>query len=381
MEGYMPGNASGSFEVKFKEQKKFKAFGLKYSECFANMEVKGEFSTPTEVRDLTYKVDFKANVQCDQVLKYFSFAYDKTFSNKKLTALALRPLVFAKTSDFVGDASENIFDDTPDYTAQLVSCGLPKARALTLPQRRMIQTAGSATPPTSLQATAIDSQLAYAAPEVPIDMVNANAYTTLYSQAAARAVLKSQGVDITKTDYLTTKGWYDAVVTEMLNLGFAAEVATTGGVQQNTYSGEIEIGKIVTSLISAYLGAAEVAEFEALANMLSSDPDDTATKDFLTFWWDAASSETKRTNLAFGPLTVDQGEASITAVYFTIDVAFQDWRSLFVSFHHESLNIWSSAIKLNLNMDVYASVKDDITSAVQGAIKKHIKQTTLNFGN
>ena len=68
-------------------------------------------------------------------------------------------------------------------------------------------------------------------------------------------------------------------------------------------------------------------------------------------------------------------------VYMNIDVAFKDWRSLFVSFHSENVNIASTAITLTLDMEVYDKVKGDITSALGDQIKKHIKKQKLNFGS
>lgn len=376
----MCNEASGSFDIKFKTEKKFELFRKNFGTCVAKFGTDGSFSTPVPSGPLTYNINFKASLKCDEILRYFDIAYEKSINNKDLTMLATTPLVFAPTRDFVAASTAETVLDRPDYTATLTSCAVRKkgmsSMRVALPYRSAVAPAA----PSSLTATAVDSQLNYATTDVPMEMVNANAYLTLFAQAAARAVLKEQGVDITNTDYLTTKGWFDQVVTQLMDLGFQAKLATTGGVQQNTYSGQIDLGGIINSLLSAYLGAAELTEFEALAKMLSSDPDDTQTTGFLDFWWSAASSDTKRTNVAFGPIKVDQGQVSVTAVFFSIDVAFQDWRSLFVSFHHEGVNIISSAIQLDLDMDVWAQRKGDITAAVQSAIANHVRTTTLNFG-
>jgi hypothetical protein len=374
----MPGEANGTVEIKFKEQKKFEYFGRNFGTCAANFGVRASFSKPVPRGDLTYDFNFQAGVSCDQFLQFFNVAYEKSINNKSLSAHATKPLVFAPTADFVAGSTAGTVLVAPDYTASLKTCGLPRLSADV--GDLVFKATVDPTPPASLVATAVDSQLNYAATAVPMEMVNANAYLTLFAQAAARAVLKSQGVDITNTDYLTTKGWFDQVVTQLMDLGFVAKLATTGGLQENTYSGQINLGEIINTLLSAYLGAAELTEFQALANMLNSDPDNTQTTGFLDFWWSAASSDTKRTNIAFGPVVVDQGQASVMAVFFSIDVAFQDWRSLFVSFHHEGVNIISSAIQLDLNMDVWAQRKADVTTAVQAAIAKHVRTTTLNFG-
>ena len=324
---------------------------------------------------LKYQIDYNADCGCDTVLRNFNLAYEKTFKNSDATKLLIQPLLFL-------NGEESDVTSTDDYTATVLSCA-NKLSTHFHPRGtlRFQSAAAMASPNTSTNATAIDSQMTYAAPDILAKYTDPVANITLYSQAAARSVLKSKGVDLSNSDYLKSKQWYDEVVAQMLNLGFIAKVATEGTVKENTYKGEIKLKDIVTELLSAYLGGAELSTFEAIANLIASDPDDTAITGFLDFWWSAASYHSNNSSIAWGPVSIDQGKSQTTAVYLNIDVSFQDWRSLFVSFHHEQITVTSSAITLDLDMVVYEAVEADILKALKEQIEKHIKHQKLDFGS
>jgi hypothetical protein len=370
----MPKTTEGSFDVKFNTEEKYTAFGKQYMRCYGNLASKGTFSRPSPNGDMAYEIKFSADCGCDTVLGDFKLAYEKAFGNKKLTLAAYRPMIFL-------DGKGNTLQSA-DFTATLTSCAASTKSNFRAKSPLLFPTlAAQAAPVSAVNATAIDSQMNYSATDVPSDITQAVADVTLYSQAAARAELAAAGVDITNSDYLKSKQWFDQVIAQMGDLGFIAHSASGGTVSQNTYSGQINLKDIVTELLSAYLGGAELDEFEAIANLIASDPDNTAVSGFLDFWWSAASYHTNNSSVAWGPVTVDQGSPSVTCVYLDIDVAFQDWRSLFVSFHHEAVNVTSSAITLNLDWGIYQQVKTDINSALVGQIDKHIRNQPLNFGS
>jgi hypothetical protein len=369
-------SSDGSFDVKFHTEQKYAMFGKQFMKCYGNLETRGTFSKPTPTDDLTYNIKFSANGGCDTILGDFKVAYEKAFGTKKFTMAAYKPLLF-QNGDEGGTSVE-----ANDFTATLVTCGISNVSIFRPRAPLLFATrAAEAAPVAAVNATAIDSQMNYSDTSVPKTLSDAVANVTLFSQAAARSNLKSAGVDITKSDYLKTKQWYDAVISQMQDLGFIAHSAAGGVVTQNTYSGNINLQDIVTNLLSAYLGTAELDEFEAIAKMLSSDPDDTGVKSFLDFWWNAASYHTDNTSVAWGPVIVDQGSPSVTCVYLDMDVAVKDWRSLFVSFHSESVSVSSTAVTLNLDWQVYQSVEQDILNALTGQIEKHVKNQHLDFGS
>jgi hypothetical protein len=368
--------SSGSFEIKFDKEKDYSLFGYQYARCYGNVETKAAFSRPIKEGEKGYKIDFKAECGCDTLIGNFNKAYQKTFGDGSGTLLTLP----AKELIFVDGATPKLKGPSA-YQISLLTCNVSNetlyTRTAALPYLSHL---AAAAPATAVNATAIDSQMNYANTNVDPALSQAVANTTLFAQAAARAELKKQGVDIKKSDYLRTKKWYDEVIGQMLDLGFEAYSASGGEVKRSTHSGEINLKDIITDIVSAYIAGPELSAFENLAKLLTSDPNDVGVKGFLDFWWESASSYTQNSSVAWGPVTNAQGSPSVTCVYMNINVAFTDWRSLFVSFHSENVEIASSAITLNLNMDVYKMVGPDIISDLGDNIAKHIKHQELDFG-
>jgi hypothetical protein len=370
--------SSGSFQMNFHNERDYTFFGKNYVHCYANFEGRGQFSKPAPEGTNGYKIDFSADCGCETATTKFNAAYKKAFGDGsgKLLALPTKKLIFADGSTPVGEppSAYNISNLTcrrTDQTLYKRTTALPflSQRAITSPANAVI-------------ATAIDSQMTYANTDIDPAFSQAVAHTTLYSQAAARYVLKEKGVDITNSDYLKTKQWYDEVITQMTDLGFFAQSASGGDVNEDTHAGAVNLKDIVTDIVKAYIAGPELTAFENLADLLTKNPDDTGVKSFLDFWWSAASSHTKNTSVAWGPVSNDQGSPSVTCVYMNIDVAFTDWRSLFVSYHGEKLHITSSAVTLNLDMEVYnGGVGKKITSELGDRIKEHIKDQKLDFGS
>jgi hypothetical protein len=74
-----PIKSEGTFELKFKTEKSFTAFGQEYAKCYANMNTKGTLTAPAKAGANTYNIDFHLDCGCDTVLANFKVAYDKTF--------------------------------------------------------------------------------------------------------------------------------------------------------------------------------------------------------------------------------------------------------------------------------------------------------------
>jgi hypothetical protein len=369
--------SSGSFQINFTNEKEYSLFGYQYARCYGNFETRAHFSKPVPEGQKGYQITFEADCGCDTVIGEFNKAYKKTFGDNpgKLLRMPAKALIFA-------DGTTPQMQAPASYNINLISCGISDQtlykRTAALPY---VSYRAAASPATAVNATAIDSQMNYALTDVSSTFTQAVANTTLFAQAAARAVLKGNGVDINKSDYLKTKEWYDEVIAQLADLGFIAHSASGGNVNKQSHSGEIKLKEIVTAIVSAYIAGPELTAFENLANLLTSDPNNSGVTGFLDFWWSAASSHTQNASVAWGPVKNDQGSASVTCVYMNIDVAFTDWRSLFVSFHSENVEIASSAVTLNLNMETYDRVKGDITNALGDNIAKHVKNQKLNFGS
>ena len=48
----------GSFELNFKREEDFKAFGYEYAKCYLNMSLNGHIEPPVKTGPKRYKVDF-----------------------------------------------------------------------------------------------------------------------------------------------------------------------------------------------------------------------------------------------------------------------------------------------------------------------------------
>ncbi|MCO8166208.1 hypothetical protein NJC40_00225 [Pseudomonas sp. 21LCFQ02] len=232
---------------------------------------------------------------------------------------------------------------------------------------------------TFIDATAVDSQLVYAMGNNAQEQVTAYSHLNLYTHGAARAALKRRGVDITKPDYLRTKGWFEEVFRQLLNLGFTAKAANGGQVRQDVSSGDVDIGSLLTTVVSTYLKATALESFRQLATLLSKAPGDSGTHEFMTFWWNKASWWGDCTIVSFAFLKDELGMSSVTVVYLVLEVEFTDWHSLFVNYHHEGVMIYSAAITLDLDMHVYAANEKGISDAISSAVANHIKSEELNF--
>jgi len=107
----MPENfAEGEIKVKFHGEKQFQIFGKEYAKCNANFSVKGNIERPEVFAPLTYGVRFKMECNCESVIGNFNKAYEKAFGKtaERIIAKILPP------------------DETPDYTAYLDACLMPK---------------------------------------------------------------------------------------------------------------------------------------------------------------------------------------------------------------------------------------------------------------
>lgn len=364
-------SAKADVEVKFESQKTFSLFGRNISTCQAALGA-GAHVQVTNTEGLNYHLNVFAKCECDGLLKRLNVAIDKSIGNPP-EGLRDVPFTIDRTSHPDWRSRQAYLRDGVGFTSRIITCAWP---ALAPPKLGSVLTGGTTT---TIDATAIDSQLVYAMTDATPEQVSAYSHLNLYAQGAARAVLKSKGVDITNTDYLQTKQWFDAVVYQLTDLGFTVKAASGGQVRQDVSSGNVDIGSLLTTIVGTYLGATELESFKQLATLLAKDPNDSGTHDFMTFWWNKASTKDGRTTVAFGPIKNDQGMASVTVVYLVLDVEFTDWHSLFVSYHHEGVMIRSAAITLDLDMEVYSNNEKAIFDAISGAVANHIKTQELSF--
>ncbi|OWQ45759.1 hypothetical protein CDL60_18010 [Roseateles noduli] len=362
--------ATARVDATFETQQNFSLFRRNLATCQLAMGANAQVTIENE-KGLTYGLRVTADCQCDGMLKLLHFGIDKAIGtppDKK----AVRRVTLDETKSPNWRSLRVTQRQGDGFSLKMTECGLPVKQAAA---SKALKDAAQQT----IDATAIDSQLTYVMKDATPEQVEAYAMLNLYAQGAARSDLADAGVDITKTDYLNTKQWFDAIITQMQDLGFTAKNASGGDVKQETHSGTVNLGEILTTIVGTYLGVAELESFKNLANLLSKDPNDVGTHDFLSFWWNHAETHDSRTTVAFGPIKNDQGLAAVTCVYLVLDVDFKDWQSLFVSYHSESLVIHSFAITLDLDLEAYRMVEDDVKEAVGEQMHNHIKHQKLKF--
>ncbi len=376
--------SSGSFQLHFNNERAYSAFGREYAKCYANMSVRGEFDKPVSTEPMTYEVTFKADCGCDTVLKNFSIGYQKTFKNATQAEIALTPLLFTGPENHVQTLCQQLTDNADDYTATLLTCAMPTNSTQQV-RRSGQECQGSLDNPdldeasTQLNLTAVDSNLLYMDPTIGHDVQTAVANVTLFGNAAARASLAQQGYNLTDPTIYQSWTWYGELINQLTQLGFSVSGMTGTTVNQKTYSGEINIGEIMDAVVAVYLGTEALAEFNALGAFLATDPDNTKVSNFMTFWWNASSYTTGNSGYATAPIEMVDGMPVVTLVFFQYEVSFSDWRSLFVAFHSENFTLYSTAIKLSLDMDIYNKIAHALIKKLGSGIVNHIKHTSINL--
>ena len=365
-------SAKAEVEVQFTNEKSFGLFGRNLATCQTSLGAGARLEV-TNTEGMTYHLNVRAQCECDGLLKMLNVAIDKSIDNKP-KGVSDAPLKIDGTYRANWRSRQAYLREGDGYTSKIISCAWPAIPALNFHS----EVGDGATP--TIDAAAIDSQLVYAMTDATPEQVTAYSHLNLFAQAAARNDIAKTGVNVHKSDYLTTKAWYDAVIYQLTHLGFTVKAASGGEVRQDVSSGDVDIGSFLTTIVGTYLGATELEGFKQLAKLLSKDPNDAGTKDFMTFWWNSASTHDSRTTIAFGPIKNDQGMTSVTVVYLVLDVEFTDWHSLFINYHHEGVLIHSAAVTLDLDMKVYDACASRIFDAISGAVEDHIKQQKLDFG-
>jgi hypothetical protein len=217
--------------------------------------------------------------------------------------------------------------------------------------------------------------------EVTQDQATAAYYMQLYGQGSALGQLKAQGKDIDDPKIFQSYDYYKYYISNLRSLGLNVISASGETVNENSYSGSIKVGDILTDILSVYIPAAELADMTKLFELLASTSD-TKITDFLNFWWDNASYSTTQTSLALGPLVIgSQQQPSFTVVYYSLDYAISHWRSLFIELSSAKLDVTSSAITLEYDMDLYNSViLPAILPKIRTSIQSHIDSTPFTLG-
>lgn len=213
------------------------------------------------------------------------------------------------------------------------------------------------------------------------DMATAAYYLQLYGQGSALGQLQQNGKNIQDPAIYQSYDYYSYYIDNLHQLGLNITSASSNKINEKSYSGSIKVGDILLDILSVYIPAAELADMSKLFDMLASTSN-TAVTDFLNFWWDDASYSTQQSSLALGPLVMnDQLKPAFTIVYYNLNYSMTHWRSLFVEVQNSSLDVYSSALTAEYDMDLYnGTIYPAIFPVIQSSITKHVKSTPFTLG-
>jgi hypothetical protein len=202
------------------------------------------------------------------------------------------------------------------------------------------------------------------------EMRTAASYISLFGQDGALGILKSKGVDVSNpAELMQTEQYYNAFNAAIVALDFVKVVSdSTQKVDKSTHSGDINIGQILETAVQLYLGVEAASAFDVLSSMMK-DTSDTGVTGFLDLWWKSCSTSTSETGFSAGPITL---ESDGTVSFGDVSEQITDWRALFISFHSENLDVYTTGMKFNFDMAIYNANKDTLITKLGSRITQSI---------
>jgi|GEM_PF-6007159 len=213
--------------------------------------------------------------------------------------------------------------------------------------------------------TTADSAIAYSDSSVPQDLIDAWSYTTTFAQAYARTVNSDA----------SSQGYFDAMTNQLQKVAW--NVTEAGKLDYKQAASTISPSAIVSSILNPYLTAQQQNALAGILNGIQ-QPDTKATG-FLDFFWKKASTNASKVNMAMGPLTVVNGSANITMIYYGFNFNADNWRSLFVARNSADLKVNAYNLEMNLNLALYNGVKSGLIEKLAGKEAAHIANTTIDI--
>lgn len=218
---------------------------------------------------------------------------------------------------------------------------------------------------TTTKVTAVDQALALAPIEMPQELIDAWSYTTTFAQAYARTVNSDP----------STQEYFEAMTQEQMKIGWNVTDASKLAYKQQ--AGRITPAEIVQSILNPYLTSAQQSEIAGLLNAIKQPS--AGVTNFVTFFHNKASTSASKHSMAMGTLTEVNNSADIEMVYYGFDFDASAERWLFVEVDSASLAVDAYHLKMNLNLTLYNSIKDDLINRLAGKVDQHIASTTLDL--
>lgn len=231
--------------------------------------------------------------------------------------------------------------------------------------------------PQSASLTAVADSLTYNDKALSSDERTAASNTHLYIQEVALAHCKSEGLDIGDPNLYKSAAWYDALTWAVANYADWVEIVGSKSVTVNdsTHSGQINLSRIMGTVMALYLGPAAEAEWSALSDLLggASSP---AVDNFMDFWWSHVTKSSTDTGLSVGPNMISEdGNVQWAVCFYAMTHKIDDWRVMFVTSTYEEFDVSAGGLTLQMDMGVYNS---DVKEALEKRLAKDIKNKINN---
>lgn len=218
-------------------------------------------------------------------------------------------------------------------------------------------------------------------PNLTATQVDAHGNLTAWIQDVAEGIVKKEngGTEPDWTAEMKSVGWFKAWIKAVVGYTKFVTITSDQSVQvsKSTHSGNINIGEILNAAMEVYVGGEALATYASLNSILGNPS--TAVSDFADFWWSHVEKSTTNTGVKFGPAIPKNGGESVefTALYFSMTETVDDWRSLFVSSHYESVDIYTIGLTFQYTNEGWKEFGPDIQAKLSPAVKASIKSAPL----
>jgi|694.fasta_scaffold52909_3 hypothetical protein len=213
----------------------------------------------------------------------------------------------------------------------------------------------------------VDQSLVWAPNDLNPALSDAYKYTQTFANAAARTVSKDTQSEV----------YFNKMTLELSRVGWNITQS-----DKLTYhigsSGSYVPSSVVSTLLDSYLSPEQQKQTKGLLDAIKNP--DNSIKDFLTFWWSKSSpTDASKTSMSFGPLQAYLGSPDVTVIWYYFNYHAEGWRSLFVEQKSSDLQVDARFLRMNLNMGLYNSVKNELITKLSGKITDHVKEETLDL--
>jgi hypothetical protein len=218
---------------------------------------------------------------------------------------------------------------------------------------------------TQVKLSAVDQTLAFASPDIPPEHVESFDYTLAWAQAVARRASPDPSSLV----------YFDTMVLELQRVGW--NVISAGSERLSITQDKIAPSNIISSVLDPYLGADQKAQLDGILNAIQQP--DVGIHNFLEFWWNHASVQADKTEMAIGPLFEYLGQPSTVLLHYTFHFSADNWRALFVERDSAELQVGAYHLEMNENIPLWRQIKDTLEARFGVKVNDHVQNTDADI--